>query len=257
MKVFKSSRLGLLLFLCLALCFVMAACKDEGALAPQNTELETSPQAAEAAPSSEAQAANAPGTTGEADANNQSASDMSGSQNSAPQDNVAGQEASAPMESDRAEIKETGPELNPESQFALLKPEQQQELIEMMEKMQSAYASLGDAFDTLGQHESELLNALEKGEAFGSLDSFSAFKEKATAALDELAGFENQNLPELAQKLYQSSASVSSWYKDFISQLENQDSSDLSGFRSWIEGKRSEASDLIQGFLDTVQSLYQ
>ena len=148
MKVFKSSRLGLLLFLCLALCFVMAACKDEGALAPQNTELETSPQAAEAAPSSEAQAANAPGTTGEADANNQSASDMSGSQNSAPQDNVAGQEASAPMESDRAEIKETGPELNPESQFALLKPEQQQELIEMMEKMQSAYASLGDAFDT-------------------------------------------------------------------------------------------------------------
>lgn len=257
MKVFKSSRLGLLLFLCLALCFVMAACKDEGALAPQNTELETSPQAAEAAPSSEAQAATAPGTTGEADANNQSAPDMSGSQNSAPQDNVAGQEASAPMESDRAEIKETGPELNPESQFALLKPEQQQELIEMMEKMQSAYASLGDAFDTLGQHESELLNALEKGKAFGSLDSFSAFKEKATAALDELAGFENQNLPELAQKLYQSSASVSSWYKDFISQLENQDSSDLSGFRSWIEGKRSEASDLIQGFLDTVQSLYQ
>lgn len=257
MKVFKSSRLGLLLFLCLALCFVMAACKDEGALAPQSTELETSPQAAEAAPSSEAQAATAPGTTGEADANNQSASDMPGSQNSAPQDNVAAQEASAPMESDRAEIKETGPELNPESQFALLKPEQQQELIEMMEKMQSAYASLGDAFDTLGQHESELLNALEKGEAFGSLDSFSAFKEKATAALDELAGFENQNLPELAQKLYQSSASVSSWYKDFISQLENQDSSDLSGFRSWIEGKRSEASDLIQGFLDTVQSLYQ
>lgn len=257
MKVFKSSRLGLLLFLCLALCFVMAACKDEGALAPQSTELETSPQAAEAAPSSEAQAATAPGTTGEADANNQSASDMSGSQNSDPQDNVAGQEASAPMESDRAEIKETGPELNPESRFALLKPEQQQELIEMMEKMQSAYASLGDAFDTLGQHESELLNALEKGEAFGGLDSFSAFKEKATAALDELAGFENQNLPELAQKLYQSSASVSSWYKDFISQLENQDSSDLSGFRSWIEGKRSEASDLIQGFLDTVQSLYQ
>lgn len=256
MKVFKSSRLGLLLFLCLALCFMMAACKDEGALAPQSTESETSLQAAEAAPSSEAQADTAPGTTGEADA--ESVSDMSESQESDPQGEAAGhEEASAPMESGRAEIKETGPELKPDSQFALLEAEQQDELIEMMEKMQSAYASLGDAFETLGQHESELLNALQKGEGIASLDSFSAFKEKAAAALDQLAVFENQNLSELAQKLYQSSASVSSWYKDFISQLENQDSSDLSGFRSWIEGKRSEASDLIQGFLDTVQSLYQ
>lgn len=256
MKVFKSSRLGLLLFLCLALCFMMAACKDEGALAPQSTESETSLQAAEAAPSSEAQADTAPGTTGEADA--ERVSDMSESQESDPQGEAAGhEEASAPMESGRAEIKETGPELKPDSQFALLEAEQQEELIEMMEKMQSAYASLGDAFETLGQHESELLNALQKGEGIASLDSFSAFKEKATASLDQLAVFENQNLSELAQKLYQSSASVSSWYKDFISQLENQDSSDLSGFRSWIEGKRSEASDLIQGFLDTVQSLYQ
>lgn len=256
MKVFKSSRLGLLLFLCLALCFMMAACKDEGALAPQSTESETSLQAAEAAPSSEAQADTAPGTTGEADA--ERVSDMSESQESDPQGEAAGhEEASAPMESGRAEIKETGPELKPDSQFALLEAEQQEELIEMMEKMQSAYASLGDAFETLGQHESELLNALQKGEGIASLDSFSAFKEKAAAALDQLAVFENQNLSELAQKLYQSSASVSSWYKDFISQLENQDSSDLSGFRSWIEGKRSEASDLIQGFLDTVQSLYQ
>lgn len=256
MKVFKSSRLGLLLFLCLALCFMMAACKDEGALAPQSTESETSLQAAEAAPSSEAQADTAPGTTGEADA--ERASDMSESQESDPQGEAAGhEEASAPLESGRAEIKETGPELKPDSQFALLEAEQQDELIEMMEKMQSAYASLGDAFETLGQHESELLNALQKGEGIASLDSFSAFKEKAAAALDQLAVFENQNLSELAQKLYQSSASVSSWYKDFISQLENQDSSDLSGFRSWIEGKRSEASDLIQGFLDTVQSLYQ
>lgn len=256
MKVFKSSRLGLLLFLCLALCFMMAACKDEGALAPQSTESEASLQAAEAAPSSEAQADTAPGTTGEADA--ERVSDMSESQESDPQGEAAGhEEASAPMESGRAEIKETGPELKPDSQFALLEAEQQDELIEMMEKMQSAYASLGDAFETLGQHESELLNALQKGEGIASLDSFSAFKEKAAAALDQLAVFENQNLSELAQKLYQSSASVSSWYKDFISQLENQDSSDLSGFRSWIEGKRSEASDLIQGFLDTVQSLYQ
>lgn len=256
MKVFKSSRLGLLLFLCLALCFMMAACKDEGALAPQSTESETSLQAAEAAPSSEAQADTAPGTTGEADA--ERVSDMSESQESDPQGEAAGhEEASAPLESGRAEIKETGPELKPDSQFALLEAEQQDELIEMMEKMQSAYASLGDAFETLGQHESELLNALQKGEGIASLDSFSAFKEKAAAALDQLAVFENQNLSELAQKLYQSSASVSSWYKDFISQLENQDSSDLSGFRSWIEGKRSEASDLIQGFLDTVQSLYQ
>lgn len=256
MKVFKSSRLGLLLFLCLVLCFMMAACKDEGALAPQSTESETSLQAAEAAPSSEAQADTAPGTTGEADA--ERVSDMSESQESDPQGEAAGhEEASAPLESGRAEIKETGPELKPDSQFALLEAEQQEELIEMMEKMQSAYASLGDAFETLGQHESELLNALQKGEGIGSLDSFSAFKEKAAAALDQLAVFENQNLSELAQKLYQSSASVSSWYKDFISQLENQDSSDLSGFRSWIEGKRSEASDLIQGFLDTVQSLYQ
>lgn len=256
MKVFKSSRLGLLLFLCLVLCFMMAACKDEGALAPQSTESETSLQAAEAAPSSEAQADTAPGTTGEADA--ERVSDMSESQESDPQGEAAGhEEASAPMESGRAEIKETGPELKPDSQFALLEAEQQDELIEMMEKMQSAYASLGDAFETLGQHESELLNALQKGEGIASLDSFSAFKEKAAAALDQLAVFENQNLSELAQKLYQSSASVSSWYKDFISQLENQDSSDLSGFRSWIEGKRSEASDLIQGFLDTVQSLYQ
>lgn len=256
MKVFKSSRLGLLLFLCLALCFMMAACKDEGALAPQSTESETSLQAAEAAPSSEAQADTAPGTTGEADA--ERVSDMSESQESDPQGEAAGhEEASAPMESGRAEIKETGPELKPDSQFALLEAEQQEELIEMMEMMQSAYASLGDAFETLGQHESELLNALQKGEGIASLDSFSAFKEKAAAALDQLAVFENQNLSELAQKLYQSSASVSSWYKDFISQLENQDSSDLSGFRSWIEGKRSEASDLIQGFLDTVQSLYQ
>lgn len=256
MKVFKSSRLGLLLFLCLALCFMMAACKDEGALAPQSTESETSLQAAEAAPSSEAQADTAPGTTGEADA--ERVSDMSESQESDLEGEAAGhEEASAPMESGRAEIKETGPELKPDSQFALLEAEQQEELIEMMEKMQSAYASLGDAFETLGQHESELLNALQKGEGFASLDSFSAFKEKATASLDQLAVFENQNLSELAQKLYQSSASVSSWYKDFISQLENQDSSDLSGFRSWIEGKRSEASDLIQGFLDTVQSLYQ
>lgn len=256
MKVFKSSRLGLLLFLCLALCFMMAACKDEGALAPQSTESETSLQAAEAAPSSEAQADTAPGTTGEADA--ERVSDMSESQESDPQGEAAGhEEASASMESGRAEIKETGPELKPDSQFALLEAEQQEELIEMMEKMQSAYASLGDAFETLGQHESELLNALQKGEGIASLDSFSAFKEKAAAALDQLAVFENQNLSELAQKLYQSSASVSSWYKDFISQLENQDSSDLSGFRSWIEGKRSEASDLIQGFLDTVQSLYQ
>lgn len=256
MKVFKSSRLGLLLFLCLVLCFMMAACKDEGALAPQSTESETSLQAAEAAPSSEAQADTAPGTTGEADA--ERVSDMSESQESDPQGEAAGhEEASAPMESGRAEIKETGPELKPDSQFALLEAEQQDELIEMMEKMQSAYASLGDAFETLGQHESELLNALQKGEGIASLDSFSAFKEKAAAALEQLAVFENQNLSELAQKLYQSSASVSSWYKDFISQLENQDSSDLSGFRSWIEGKRSEASDLIQGFLDTVQSLYQ
>lgn len=256
MKVFKSSRLGLLLFLCLALCFMMAACKDEGALAPQSTESETSLQAAEAAPSSEAQADTAPGTTGEADA--ERVSDMSESQESDPQGEAAGhEEASAPLESGRAEIKETGPELKPDSQFAQLESEQQEELIEMMEKMQSAYASLGDAFETLGQHESELLNALQKGEGIASLDSFSAFKEKAAAALDQLAVFENQNLSELAQKLYQSSASVSSWYKDFISQLENQDSSDLSGFRSWIEGKRSEASDLIQGFLDTVQSLYQ
>lgn len=256
MKVFKSSRLGLLLFLCLVLCFMMAACKDEGALAPQSTESETSLQAEEAAPSSEAQADTAPGTTGEADA--ERVSDMSESQESDPQGEAAGhEEASAPMESGRAEIKETGPELKPDSQFALLEAEQQDELIEMMEKMQSAYASLGDAFETLGQHESELLNALQKGEGIASLDSFSAFKEKAAAALDQLAVFENQNLSELAQKLYQSSASVSSWYKDFISQLENQDSSDLSGFRSWIEGKRSEASDLIQGFLDTVQSLYQ
>ena len=258
MKVFKSSRLGLLLFLCLALCFMMAACKDEGALAPQSTESETSLQAAEASPSSEAQADTAPGTTGEADSDNNRVSDMSESQESDPEDEAAGhEEASAPMESGRAEIKETGPELKPDSQFALLEAEQQEELIEMMEKMQSAYASLGDAFETLGQHESEVLNALQKGEGIGSLDSFSAFKEKATASLDQLAVFENQNLSELAQKLYQSSASVSSWYKDFISQLENQDSSDLSGFRSWIEGKRSEASDLIQGFLDTVQSLYQ
>lgn len=256
MKVFKSSRLGLLLFLCLALCFMMAACKDEGALAPQSTESETSLQAAEAAPSSEDQADTAPGTTGEADA--ESVSDMSESQESDPQGEAAGrEEASAPLESGRAEIKETGPELKPDSQFAQLESEQQEELIEMMEKMQSAYASLGDAFETLGQHESELLNALQKGEGIASLDSFSAFEEKAAAALDQLAVFENQNLSELAQKLYQSSASVSSWYKDFISQLENQDSSDLSGFRSWIEGKRSEASDLIQGFLDTVQSLYQ
>lgn len=256
MKVFKSSRLGLLLFLCLALCFMMAACKDEGALAPQSTESETSLQAAEASPSSEAQADTAPGTTGEADA--ERVSDMSESQESDPQGEAAGhEEASAPMETGRAVIKETGPELKPDSQFALLEAEQQEELIEMMEKMQSAYASLGDAFETLGQHESELLNALQKGEGIASLDSFSAFKEKAAAALDQLAVFENQNLSELAQKLYQSSASVSSWYKDFISQLENQDSSDLSGFRSWIEGKRSEASDLIQGFLDTVQSLYQ
>lgn len=256
MKVFKSSRLGLLLFLCLALCFMMAACKDEGALAPQSTESETSLQAAEASPSSEAQADTAPGTTGEADA--ERVSDMSESQESDPQGEAAGhEEASAPLESGRAEIKETGPELKPDSQFAQLESEQQEELIEMMEKMQSAYASLGDAFETLGQHESELLNALQKGEGIASLDSFSAFKEKAAAALDQLAVFENQNLSELAQKLYQSSASVSSWYKDFISQLENQDSSDLSGFRSWIEGKRSEASDLIQGFLDTVQSLYQ
>ena len=256
MKVFKSSRLGLLLFLGLALCFMMAACKDEGALAPQSTESETSLQAAEAAPSSEAQADTAPGTTGEADA--ERVSDISESQESDPEGEAAGhEEASAPMESGRAEIKETGPELKPDSQFAQLEAEQQEELIEMMEKMQSAYASLGDAFETLGQHESELLNALQKGEGIGSLDSFTAFKEKATASLDQLAVFENQNLSELAQKLYQSSASVSSWYKDFISQLENQDSSDLSGFRSWIEGKRSEASDLIQGFLDTVQSLYQ
>lgn len=256
MKVFKSSRLGLLLFLCLALCFMMAACKDEGALAPQSTESETSLQAAEAAPSSEAQADTAPGTTGDADA--ERVSDMSESQGSDPQGEAAGhEEASAPMETGRAVIKETGPELKQDSQFALLEAEQQEKLIEMMEKMQSAYASLGDAFETLGQHESELLNALQKGEGIGSLDSFTAFKEKATASLDQLAVFENQNLSELAQKLYQSSASVSSWYKDFISQLENQDSSDLSGFRSWIEGKRSEASDLIQGFLDTVQSLYQ
>ncbi len=256
MKVFKSSRLGLLLFLCLALCFMMAACKDEGALAPQSTESETSLQAAEAAPSSEAQADTAPGTTGESDA--ERVSDISESQESDPQGEAAGhEEASAPMETGRVVIKETGSELKPDSQFAQLEAEQQEELIEMMEKMQSAYASLGDAFETLGQHESELLNALQKGEGIGSLDSFTAFKEKATASLDQLAVFENQNLSELAQKLYQSSASVSSWYKDFISQLENQDSSDLSGFRSWIEGKRSEASDLIQGFLDTVQSLYQ
>lgn len=256
MKVFKSSRLGLLLFLCLALCFMMAACKDEGALAPQSTESETSLQAAEAAPSSEAQADTAPGTTGESDA--ERVSDISESQESDPQGEAAGhEEASAPMETGRVVIKETGSELKPDSQFAQLEAEQQEELIEMMEKMQSAYASLGDAFETLGQHESELLNALQKGEGIGSLDSFTAFKEKAAAALDQLAVFENQNLSELAQKLYQSSASVSSWYKDFISQLENQDSSDLSGFRSWIEGKRSEASDLIQGFLDTVQSLYQ
>lgn len=142
----------------------------------------------------------------------------------------------------------TGSDPDPESPFAKLSADEQDQLNQWLSKAQTAFSEIEKAFADLAGSGEDLQKALQDGQSVKDTAAFQTFEQAVRPALQSLQELSDEKLSESAASLKTTLQGVASWTEDFLTGMGTQ----TADVGKWLEEKIDGAYTALQAFLDAL-----
>lgn len=151
---------------------------------------------------------------------------------------------------------ETGAEPDPQSAFAKLTKEQQEQVISWLSTFGTSLNGVQEIMNSFASQVAGALAPLKESQGtLNQSELYNAFKTTIDQQLEGILAIDTTQFPQSTASLTESGKSVLQWIQQFVLDLGAQSSADTKALGTWMDGKTEELRNLMQGFLDILSQL--